>query len=312
MVESSPASGPSTGPAARPVRLSGFTFLRDGVRLGFPFEQSIRSVLPICDEFVIALGQGHDDTRERLLAIGDPRIRIIDTVWNEAMRDRGFVYGQQKMIAHFCCNGDWAFYLEGDEVVHEADLPTIREQLQRHHDNPRVEAFAFQYRHFFGSPQWLATGPGWYRTAVRIIRNTCRAYSPDGLFFAVSDRGNKRLRYPNAVVLDVPIYHYGHVRPARQMRLKLDTVGKYWNDSHDFDRYRIDPRLLQSFDGQHPAVMAQWLADHAETGFTPDASHQPTRRERRHLLKLRLEQFIGLDLSRRHYRRIGGMAGASR
>lgn len=298
-------------PAAPPMRLSGFTFLRDAERLGYPFEQSIRSILPICDEFVVALGQGGDATRERLVAMQEPKLRIIDTVWNESMRSRGFVYGQQKMIGHYCCNGQWAFYLEGDEVIHEKDLPAISQALDAHTDDPRVEAFAFHYHHFFGSHHWRAIGPGWYRTAVRIIRNTCRAYSPDGLFFAVSDRGNKRLRYPNAVVLDEHIYHYGHVRPARLMREKLATVGKYWNDNHDFDRYRIDPRFLQAFSQSHPAVMTDWLRENADDSFEPDASHQTTRRERRLLLKMKLESLFGLDLSRRHYRRVSAAVGAA-
>ncbi len=291
-------------PAATPMRLSGFTFLRDAERLGYPFEQSIRSVLPICDEFVVALGQGSDATRERLVAMAEPKLRIIDTVWNESMRSRGFVYGQQKMIGHYCCNGQWAFYLEGDEVIHEKDLPAISQALDTHLEDPRVEAFAFHYHHFFGSHHWRAIGPGWYRTAVRIIRNTCRAYSPDGLFFAVSDRGNKRLRYPNAVVLDEHIYHYGHVRPARLMREKLATVGKYWNDNHDFDRYRIDPRFLQPFTQSHPAVMTGWLRDNSDDSFQPDPAHQTTRRERRLLMKMKMESLFGLDLSRRHYRRV--------
>ncbi len=298
--------------APSPVRLSAFTFLRDGVRLGYPFEQSIRSILPICEEFVIALGEGHDDTRERIVALGEPKIRIIDTVWNEAMRDRGFVYGQQKMIAHFCCNGDWAFYLEGDEVIHEQDLPVIRAELERHHADHRVEAFAFHYHHFFGSPEWVAVGPGWYRTAVRLIRNTCRAYSPDGLFFAVGTGSNKRLRYPNAVVLDTPIYHYGHVRPTIQMREKLKAVGKYWNAEHDFERYRIDPRLLRRFDGAHPQEIVPWLAVNADPAFAPDLAHRPTRREQRQMLKMRAEEFFGIDLSRRHYKSVGRGPGARR
>ena len=297
--------------AAPPIRLSGFTFLRDARRLGYPFEESIRSVLPVCDEFVIALGAGQDDTRERLLAMNEPKLRIIDTVWNEAMRSRGFVYGQQKMIAHYCCNGQWAFYLEGDEVLHEQDLAGISAALDRYADDQNVEAFAFHYHHFFGSPDWLAVGPGWYRTAVRIIRNTCRAYSPDGLFFAVSDGNNKRLRYPRAVVLDETIYHYGHVRPAHMMQEKLAAVGKYWNDDHRFDRYRIDPRMLRRFEGSHPAVMQSWLADHADNDFGPDADHEPTSREKRLLLKMKLESWFGLDLSRRHYRRVGAGQGAS-
>lgn len=295
--------------AQPPIRLSGFTFLRDAERLGYPFEQSIRSVLPICDEFVIALGQGSDRTRERLLAMNEPKLRIIDTVWNESMRSRGFVYGQQKMIGHFCCNGQWAFYLEGDEIVHEKDLAAISQALDHYTDDPQVEAFAFHYHHFFGSSQWLAIGPGWYRTAVRIIRNTCRAYSPDGLFFAVSDNNNKRLRYPNAVVLDETIYHYGHVRPASMMREKVVAVGKYWNDEHDFDRYRIDPRMLSRFDGTHPQVMQSWLAENTDDSFEPDPHHETTTREKRLLLKMKLESWFKLDLSRRHYRRVASATG---
>ena len=77
---------------------------------------------------------------ERVRAIGDPKIRVIETFWNEKMQDRGYVYGQQKMIAQFNCNGDWAFYLEGDEVLHEDDLQNIRSTMDRYRDDPEVEA----------------------------------------------------------------------------------------------------------------------------------------------------------------------------
>ena len=39
------------------MKVSGFTFLRNAQKLGYPFAQSIRSILPIVDEFVIALPQ---------------------------------------------------------------------------------------------------------------------------------------------------------------------------------------------------------------------------------------------------------------
>jgi glycosyltransferase involved in cell wall biosynthesis len=106
--------------------ISGFTFIRNGVELGFPFEASIRSLLPLVDEFVVVVGKSNDDTLARIHAIGSPKIRVIETIWNERMADRGFVYAQQKMIAQFACTGDWAFNLEGDEVVHEAELANIR------------------------------------------------------------------------------------------------------------------------------------------------------------------------------------------
>ena len=120
------------------ISISGFTFIRNGVELGFPFEASIRSLLPLVDEFVVAVGRSNDDTLARVLAIGDPKIRVIETLWNERMADRGFVYAQQKMIAQYACTGDWAFYLEGDEVVHEQDLAAIRASVEQHHDDPAV------------------------------------------------------------------------------------------------------------------------------------------------------------------------------
>ena len=127
--------------------ISGFTFIRNGVDFGFPFEASIRSLLPLVDEFVIAVGLGHDGTLERIRALNDPKIRIIETIWNERMAERGFVYAQQKMIAQYSCTGDWAFYLEGDEVLHEAELEAIRASVDQHHGNAAVEALVFDYLH---------------------------------------------------------------------------------------------------------------------------------------------------------------------
>ena len=103
------------------MKVSGFTFLRNGQKLGYPFVASIRSLLPLVAELVIALGPCDDDTERMIQEIDDPKIRIVHTQWNEGIRNdysvKGFVYGQQKSIAQFNCTGDWAFYLEGDELV---------------------------------------------------------------------------------------------------------------------------------------------------------------------------------------------------
>lgn len=281
--------------------ISGFTFLRNGVKLGFPFEASVRSLLPLVDEFVIAVGRGEDDTRERLLAIGDPKIRLIDTLWNERMAERGFVYAQQKMIAQYACTGDWAFYLEGDEVLHEDELATIRASIERHHGNAEVEALVFDYLHFYGSPQWLAVSPAWYRRECRLIRNTIRTYAPDGQFWVVMDR-HRRGRHPRAALARAHIYHYGHVRRADYMQAKLDQVSKYWSHGAPQVQYgKIDAQSLRPFEGSHPKLMQPWLAAEAEQHFAPDPAHQPTPRERKHRHAMRLERWFGLDLSHKHY-----------
>ena len=283
------------------MKISGFTFLRNGVLLGYPFEESIRSVLPLVDEFIVALGACEDDTRERIERIGDVKIRIIDTAWNEVMQDRGFVYGQQKMIAQYQCTGDWAFYLEADEVMHERDLPALRAVMEKHLHDPRVEALVFDYNHFFGGAKWRSICPGWYRRAPRIIRNTLRSYAPDGLFWVVMDK-NKHGRYPRAALTGVPIYHYGYVRSLAAMQAKQARVGKYWGHEHPlFHGYQMDPQGLVRFTGEHPAVMAHWLAHEAEQGFQPDPNYKLSRKEIRYRWKARIERWLGVDLTQKHF-----------
>jgi len=288
------------------MKVSGFTFLRNGQRLGYPFVASIRSILPLVDEFVIALGPCDDDTEKMVREIGDPKIRIIPTQWNERMRGDysvgGFVYGQQKSIALFNCTGDWAFYLEADEVVHENDLPKIRAAMEKHLDDPRVEALAFDYLHFYGNQNTIAWSPGWYRSEVRILRNTIPAWGPEGLFFVVLDT-HKRGRYPRAAHTGATIYHYGWVRNEAEMNLKLSKVQKYWTNAPAaaVDYSKIDASVLKFFSGTHPTVIQDWLPV-ADGIFQADPAHQLTAREKKHRWMMRLEKMFGLRFSKKHYR----------
>jgi len=282
------------------MKVSGFTFLRNGQILGYPFVESIKSILPIVDEFVIALGPCEDETEAMLEAIDDPKIRILHTQWNEAMRDRGYVYGQQKMIAQFNCTGDWAFYLEADEVVHEKDLGKIVDAMERYRDDDRVEALLFDYIHFYGNANSYLDSPGWYRRAPRIIKNSLRSYAPDGLFWLVLER-NKRGRYPYAALTGATMYHYGWVRSEEQMNLKSEKVQKYWNKKPEpIDYTQIDPTIIKEFKGSHPKVIQPWLPK-AEGVFEADPHHILTRRERKHRWMLKLEKLFGLELSKKHY-----------
>jgi len=288
------------------MTISGFTFLRNGQKLGYPFVASIRSILPIVDEFVIALGPCDDDTEKMLRGIGDPKIRIIPTQWNERIQPgysvNGFVYGQQKSIALFNCTGDWAFYLEADEVIHESDLPKIRAAMEKHLDNPRVEALVFDYLHFYGNANTLVWSPGWYRSEVRVIRNTIPAWSSEALFFNVVD-GHKKSRYPRAAHTGATIYHYGWVRSEAQMNLKSAAVHKYWEakPAAKVDYSQIDPAALKLFTGTHPKIVRDWLPK-ADGLFRADPNHQLTSREKKHHRMLKLEQLLGIRFDKKHYR----------
>jgi len=272
--------------------------------LGYPFVQSIRSILPLVDEFVVALGPCADGTEAMVRAIGDPKIRIIATTWNERIRNdysvKGFVYAQQKSVALFNCTGDWAFYLEGDEVIHEDDIPRIRSAMERHIGNPRVEALFFKYVHLYGNANTQICSPGWYRREVRVIRNTIPAWAPEGLFFVVLQT-LKRGRYPRAADSGGTIYHYGWVRSEAQMNEKCRQVVKYWrNETPTIRMDDIDPAILRSFTGTHPSAIREWLPP-ADGLFRANPDHQLTPRERKHRWMMKLEGLFGCDLSRKHF-----------
>lgn len=283
--------------------ISGFTFIRNGTSLGFPFIESIMSLLPLVQEFVIAVGKGEDDTLQRILAINNSKIRVIETSWNERMSDRGFVYAQQKMIAQYACTGDWAFYLEGDEVVHEDDLVNIRASVDLHHTNPQVEALVFDYLHFYGTPEFISISPGWYRRECRLIRNTIRSYAPDGQYWLVMHQ-HKRPRFPQAALANARIFHYGWVRKQEQMQAKLNQVAKYWKDSSpmQINYANFDPLAVEKFAATHPKGMAHWIANEAESQLVFNPNYKLTTKEKKYRFSKKVERLTGLDFSKKHFK----------
>jgi hypothetical protein len=153
-----------------PVRISGFSFVRNAIDLYYPVVESIRSALPICDEFVVAAGDSSDATTELLRSIEDPKLRIIETVWDQSQFVKGASNAVQTNIALNACSGDWCFYLQADEVVHEEDLGPLVERLRAYQDDPRVDGLLFEYLHFYADYDHVQTGHSWYRREVRVVR----------------------------------------------------------------------------------------------------------------------------------------------
>ena len=151
------------------MKISGFSFVRNGIKLYYPVVESIKSILPICDEFVIAVGKGDEDdtTRESIIALNDPKIKIIDTIWEEKYFKKGIINALQTDIAKQACSGDWLFYLQADEVVHEKYLPIIQKRCEELLDREEVEGLLFRYKHFWGDYQHYHKAHG--------MQNKCRA-----------------------------------------------------------------------------------------------------------------------------------------
>ncbi len=240
------------------MKISGFTFVRNGILYGYPFLESIQSILPLCDELVVAVGRSEDRTLDALQTLSSPKIRIIETVWDESLRIGGTILAQQTDIALNHVTGDWAFYLQADEVIHEHDLPRIRQALELHHGNGDVEGLLFHYLHFYGSYGYIGSSRKWYRREIRIVRTGTGVHSwGDAQGFRI---GGRKLRVK---LVDASVYHYGWVKPPRVQQLKQKTFHRLWH-TDDWVEHHIPAAeefdyasggTLAPFAGTHPAVM---------------------------------------------------------
>ncbi|PWT70304.1 MAG: hypothetical protein C5B60_12325 [Chloroflexi bacterium] len=248
------------------MKVSGFTFCRNAVKYDYPILESIRSVLPLCDEFIVNVGRCEDGTLELIRSIQDSKIKIVESVWDESLRKDGLIYSQQTNIALEHCKGDWAFYIQADEVVHEDDVPIIKRTMQQHLRNPMVKGLMFRYLHFVAD--YWSTNPWFYHKAVRIIRNNGDVEScGDAVGFHVKateqylQSGPKEwLAYSGGRV-----FHYGWVKdPKTMLDKKREQAAVYHGtnlppaaakelagEAFHFEDYAI----LKDFRGSHPAIM---------------------------------------------------------
>jgi hypothetical protein len=247
------------------MKISGFSFACNAESLGYPVVESVRSVLPLCDEFIMAVGKGSDRTRDLISAINDPKIRIIDTVWPDKKESSDHIFRQQANLALCECSGDWCLHIQCDEVVHEDDLAHIRKRCSELAGDKNVEAMLFNWIHFWGDYDHYQVNHRFFKRDIRIVRNRIGAQSYlDSQSFR---KNGKKLR---AVQLDARIFHYNMVRPPHLMRTKQIAMEKMYSDKNEVDkRYNGAPHDfdygplagLPRYKGTHPAVMAQKIAD---------------------------------------------------
>jgi hypothetical protein len=244
------------------MKVTGFTFIRNAIKFDYPIVEAIASILPLCDNFVVAVGKSEDNTRNLIERIDPVKIKIIDTVWNDNLRTGGKVLAEETNKAFDAIEEetDWCFYIQGDEVVHEKYHNVIKDEMKLWMEDKKVEGLLFKYLHFYGSYNYTGDSRRWYRNEVRIIRNDkqIRSYR-DAQGFR---KNGKPLKVKP---VDAHIYHYGWVKPPSAQQAKQETFNKLWHedewleknviDTDEFDYSKIDS--LKRFDGTHPAVMEE-------------------------------------------------------
>ncbi|MFY7879158.1 MAG: glycosyltransferase family 2 protein [Lacibacter sp.] len=246
------------------MRVCGFSFIRNGIKYDYPFEQSLKSILPLCEKVVVAVGQSDDETLKRVKAL-DPKIEILETVWDDGQKEGGRVLALEtdKAFQAVSAEYDWAFYIQGDEVVHEKYYPAIRKSMEQHLNDKRVEGLLFNYHHFFGSYDYVGSKYSWYRREVRIIRN-------DKSIFSYRDAQGFRKK-PNeklhVKLIPAAIHHYGWVRNPAAMQQKInanihiymreDSTAAYEAMSKSVYDYQTANEPVERYLDTHPAVMEE-------------------------------------------------------
>jgi len=240
------------------VKVSGFTIVRNAIKLDFPLEASVRSILPICDEVVVNVGRSEDDTLELVRSIADPRIRIIETDWD--MTRRNTVLGFETHRAMRACTHPWGVYIQADEVLHERGAAALAAAIQGSDGDPRVEGLLVRYLHFYGGFDTVATHRRWYRREVRAVRLSpeleIRPYQG-----AQGFRVGPSHRKIRARLTEAEMFHYGWARPAQALREKRDlgrTMYPWRNADVTLPLLAWMPGL-QRFTATHPKTVQDWI-----------------------------------------------------
>ena len=239
------------------MKISGFTIIRNAVINDYPIVEAIRSVLPVVDEMIVSIGKSDDNTEELIRSIDSDKIKIHYSTWDMSLRKGGKVLAVETDKAFQLISPDstWAFYIQGDEVVHEKYYAVIREAAEKYKDDLLVEGLLFHYLHFYGTYDYVGDSRRWYNKEIRIIRHDKTISS-----FRDAQGFRKGVQKLKVKLIDAYIYHYGWVKSPEKMGKKRKNVGFFWHNDEElltesdvFDFTTFD--ALTRFEDTHPAVM---------------------------------------------------------
>jgi hypothetical protein len=248
------------------VRLSGFTFIKNGLSLGYPIKESVQSIRPLCDEVIINVGlddpqcQMKDDGTWEYLNDSfsqDKNIRFIKSYWDPELTSRGLILSQQTNLALNECKGKYCQYIQGDEAISEKDFPLIEQGMLEMDKREEIEGLIFRYLHFYGNTDIYRHTRNVYRREVRLIRNNpqIRSYLDAQGF---RKNGTNKIK---AKQIDARIFHYGWARKEQMMDKKNKSFSKLYHGSEHDEKNFSYARVwgLREFIDQHPSVMLDWI-----------------------------------------------------
>jgi glycosyltransferase involved in cell wall biosynthesis len=198
------------------MKLSLYTFVKDGLFYDFHVVAMLRHHLALADELIVNEGFSDDGTFEAISQI-DSRIQVHRFHWDRS--DPNAWHRAFKNQARKLCTGDWCVLLDCDEFIPEWEFPRLRSFLE----STDKLIVPLRFVHFYGNYRVYLAG----RRAItpvfgqRIHRNLEEIE-------VWGDGANVRLRgntaEPMLAEADAfEVHHFGNVRRAARLRQKWRT-----------------------------------------------------------------------------------------
>ncbi len=247
------------------MRIEGFTYVRNGFKMGYPFLPSINSVLPIVDQLFVVVGDSEDGTREAIENLKNDKIVIVDSIWEEEKRVNGEIFKDQANLGLQKVTGDWAIHIQADEVLNEADGEKLLNYIHEADELKEVDGLLFPFYHFWGDYQHIRKTRRTHAFEIRAFKNNRNVQSyRDSMGFRIikpesSENNGTKLK---VLKTDIPIYHYAYTRHPKLMNKKSNYFDRFWHSNEwlknntkeaDFDYNEVD--RLEPYEGSHPIYM---------------------------------------------------------
>jgi glycosyltransferase involved in cell wall biosynthesis len=195
------------------MRLSIYTFVKDGLFYDFHVVDMLRHHLPLADEIIVNEGYSSDGTYERIAHL-DPKVKVFRSHWGKPTSFDWFLGFKNE--ARRRCTGDWCILLDCDEFIPEWEFARLRDHLEAARECMvplRLLNFYGNYKVYHRHPEKV----NWPGRKMAIHRNL-----PE--IEVWGDGSNVRRRGEEfdwgASAEEFVCHHFGFVRSAARLREK--------------------------------------------------------------------------------------------